>query len=360
MRPSAALLALLVVFAGPAAAQVSSPPPPPATVEALVSLAQTNPRDADVLRRLAAAQAADGRLSVALATIERARELEPDDLDIRLARARILNWSGRRDEARAEADSVAARDAAYPELAEIRAMIAAAASPVIARRAGLAASVGLASVDLAGGEQLWTSFAATGFVPLGTRATLSATAEVEARRQTDTRLSLRLDRRVGAGEAYATVSATPDADFRERVGVAGGVVYPIGGIIDARFDLRHFRYNGVSVTVAEPGVRLRLAGGKLIVSARWINLFRSDDGHRQGVAVRSDWQVGGDRIVFAGAASYPDTEAGVTRQVRAIYAGAVIPASDRLSFRLTGEYEHRVASYTRRGLTIGVVWRFDR
>ena len=349
-----------MLLAGPAAAQVSPPAPLPTTVEALASLAQANPRDADVLRRLAAAQAAAGRLSVALATIERARELAPDDLDIRLARARILNWSGRRDEARAEADSVAARDAAYPELADVRAAIAASASPVIAHRAGLAASLGLASVDLAGGNQHWTSFAATGFVPVGTRATLSATAEVEARRQTDTRLSLRIDRRVGAGEAFAAVSVTPEADFRERFGLAGGLVYPIGGGIDASFDLRHFRYSGVSVTVAEPGVRLRLGGGKFVMTARWINLFRSDDGHRQGVAVRGDWQVGGDRIVFAGAASYPDTEAGVTRQVRAIYAGAVIPASERLSFRLTGEYEHRVASYTRRGLTIGVVWRLDR
>ena len=353
-------LAAFVLFASPAVAQFPSSAPPRATVEDIASLARAAPHDANLLRRLAVAQAAAGQLLMALATIEDARALAPADLDIRLARARILNWLGRREDARKEADAVGARDADYPELADVRAAIATSATSVTAGRAGLAASVGLASVDLPNGEEVWTSFVATGFAPVGARATLSAMVDVEERQQTDRRLALRLDRRTVAGEVYAAVSATPKANFREKFGIASGFVHRVGHSIDASFDLRHARYTGVSVSVAEPGVRLRLANKKLVVSARWINLFRSDDGHRNGVAIRGDWHVKGDRVLLAGAATYPDTEAGLTRQVRTVYAGGVIPVSDWLSFRLVGEYEHRVASYTRRGVTISVVWRLDR
>lgn len=354
-------LAVLVLFASSAAAQMPSSAPPRATVEDLALRARAAPHDADLLRRLAVAQAAAGQLLVALATIEDARVLAPDDLDIRLAQARILNWLGRRDEAQNEADAVAARDADYPELADVRAAIATPATSVTAGRAGFAASLGLASVDLPNGEEaFWTSFVATGFAPVGARATMSAVVDIEERHQTDRRLALRLDRRTVAGEVYAAVSATPKANFREQFGIASGFVHRVGHSIDASFDLRHARYTGVSVTVAEPGVRLRLANRKLVVSARWINLFRSDDGHRSGVAIRGDWHVNGDHVLLAGAATYPDTEAGFTRQVRSVYAGGVIPVSDRVSFRLIGEYEHRVASYTRRGVTISVVWRLDR
>ncbi len=357
MRADVSLLTAFLLLASPVSARIAPPATPAATLEKLEAQARATPDDADVLRRLAAEQAAAGNLDLALATIERARMLAPDDLDIRLARARILTWSGRRDDARAEADTVAARDPRYPELAEVRAALT---GPVARQRPGVAASVGLASVKLAGDDQVWTTLTGTGFAPVSARAIASVTIETEARRRTDTRLTARLDGRLAAGEAYAEVAVTPDADFRERSSIAGGIVHPVGSGLDGSFNLRHARYADVSVTVVEPGVRLRLAGDRLILSAKWINLFRSDDDHRSGAAVRGDWNIEGDHILFAGGATYPDTEAGITRQVRAVYAGAILPASDRLSLRLTGDYEHRAATYTRRGATLGLVWRLGR
>ena len=357
MRSDVTLLVAFLLLASSASAQVWSPTKPVATLEELEAQADVSPENADLLRRLASAHAVAGRLDLALAAIDRARTIAPDDLDIRLARARILLWSGNRADARAEADAVTARDPLYPELADIRAALA---RPVVSQRPGLAASIGRASVDLSGGSQVWTTLTGTGFMPLKAGTIASVTIDVEARRNTDVRFTARIDGRLSKGEVYAAIAATPKADFRERLSIAGGMVYPVRRGLDATIGLRHARYAGVSVTVAEPGVRLRLAGDRLIVSGKWINLFRSDDGHRSGVAVRSDLSLGSDRVLFAGGASYPDTEAGVTRQVRALYAGVAIPISDQISFRFTGEHERRVASYTRRGATVGVVWRMGR
>ena len=76
--------------------------------------------------------------------------------------------------------------------------------------------------------------------------------------------------------------------------------------------------------------------------------------------MRGDWNLGKDRSLFAGRATYPETEAGLTRRVRAVYAGAAMAVSDGLALRVTGEYERRAASYIRRGLTVGMIWRPGR
>jgi hypothetical protein len=56
-------------------------------------------------------------------------------------------------------------------------------------------------------------------------------------------------------------------------------------------------------------------------------------------------------------ASYPDTEAGITRRVRSVFLGAAVPVSEVVTIRATGEYERRVDSYTRKGVSLGLQLR---
>ena len=62
-------------------------------------------------------------------------------------------------------------------------------------------------------------------------------------------------------------------------------------------------------------------------------------------------------MLFAGVASYPDTEAGITRRVRSAFVGAAIPVSADVTIRATGEYERRIDTYTRKGLSLGLQLR---
>lgn len=65
------------------------------------------PGDAEILTELALVQGFQAHYDAALATILRAEAAAPNDLDIRLAKARILGWMGRYAEAGTALDQVA-------------------------------------------------------------------------------------------------------------------------------------------------------------------------------------------------------------------------------------------------------------
>lgn len=319
---------------------------------------RADPGNPDLLRQLAAAQAAASQYEAALTTIDRAKALAPADNDIALARARILLWSGRLDEARIEAATVRTRAPDYPELAEVEAAIRA-ASAGRKGRSGVALSAGIADVDLSGGRsQGWENLSLSGFTALDERTTLTATAEHEARRSSDTRLSLSATHAGPSHEIRVGASFTPDADFREEWGMQAGADYRIHPNMVLISDFRFADYADVSVVSAVPGIRLQTADTAHALALRLISIFRSDGDTRFGASARYDGELGDGFRVFGGGASYPDTEAGVTRQVRSAFAGAAFPLSERMSLNVTGEYDRREQSYTRKALIMGLVVRF--
>jgi hypothetical protein len=111
--------------------------------------------------------------------------------------------------------------------------------------------------------------------------------------------------------------------------------------------------------VIEPGLRVTWDHGRWATQLRSINLFQ-ETRHRSGWSGRIERVLPGDGLMFAGAATYPDTEAGITRRVRGGYMGVALPIADVLTLRLTADGERRVATYDRFGLTVGLTWRPQR
>lgn len=324
----------------------------------LGELLRENPDDADLLRRLAAAQAAKGDLAAARRTIDKALALAPDDYDIQLARGNILLWQGKVAEAEAQGRVLASAAPDYPGLEAFRNAITRrqAQNMVRVSSASVAQSVSRATFRR-GDQQDWlTSEAALG-VSLGPVTSLTIQAEREERLKTDTRLSTRLGRRIAGGFVYFAGSVTPRADFRESWSVATGVEKKISGSTDLLVDGRYASYRGSDVGVVQVGIRQSL-GGHFFGTVRTIHLFGGGDDYRVGGSVRLDYAPPGKAGYFLSAASYPDVEADGTRQLRGIATGIIAPLGERLTIRATAEYEQRRDSYSRKAATIGISWRF--
>lgn len=315
--------------------------------------------DPDLLRRLAVAQAASGNLPLALATIDEALALAPRDNDIRLARARILLWSGQQAEARQQADRVAAESPAYPELDQVLRSIdnAQIRGEPSQNRQGIGVFAGLSRIKLRSGiADTWESMGFDAFRQFGA-STLSISANHEQRARADTRIALRLDRRLGDGSAYLDAALTPSADFREKWGLSAGGAVPLGATATALLDVRYARYGNNSVGSIRPAVRLSPIQG-LSLTGQAIVLLQKDTRAKAGASLRADALGPGGSSLFLGAASYPDTEAGITREVRALYGGVSMPVSNRVTLRLSAEHERRRLTYTRNGAVLGLSWRF--
>lgn len=332
----------------------------PAEAEALLTEhLRQHPDQPDALRLLANAYAAEQRYSDAVATIDRAAALAPADLDIRLARARILTWAGRLAEARQEEKAIAAIAPGNVELAEAR---HATEEKMSARhQAGISFSQGISRVSLTSGRtSTWYDSILSGYVRTAPGSTVSADIERDRRTfATDTRLSARWDMALSSAFSFHLGAAgTIHQDFRERWSLSGGGEATLNKNLSLLLNVRHADYGVSSVTAVEPGFRLRPGTLPVSLTATWINLIEDDGHHRNGVSGRLDVGLPHDRTLFAGAASYPDTEAGITRQTRAAFVGGAIPVNDRLTFRLSGSYERREQSYMQRTVTASLGWRF--
>jgi hypothetical protein len=107
----------------------------------------------------------------------------------------------------------------------------------------------------------------------------------------------------------------------------------------------------------EPGVRVSVPALRTSATLRMSNLWDEQGKHRSGWSARIDAETRGGTALFGGVASYPDTEAGITRRVRSAFLGAAIPVSEGVMIRATGEYERRRDSYIRKGVSLGLQLR---
>lgn len=320
------------------------------------------PDDPDLLRMLGSAYANLSRFEEAIATLRRAQTLAPADRDIALALGRALLWSGDVDAATAQADALGPGGVADEELAQLRSAIERARTQPQGRRAGIAFGQGVSAISIRGRKGRWYETLIAADVPVGRSSTLSGDVNREDRgRAADTRLGLRWDRKVGkAVYAHVAATVTPRADFRDRWSVrAGGeaLVAPHAAIL---LDLRHADFGTTNVTVVEPAVRLQSRDGAFNLTVRSINLWAERNVRRSGWAVRAEAPVARGATVSVGGSTYPETEAGITRRVRGLFAGTAVALSDRLTLRAVVDHETRVATYRRTGVAISLGWRLGR
>lgn len=319
------------------------------------------PDDAEILRLLGSAYGYAGRYPEAIATLLQAKAIAEADLDIRTALTRVYLWSGNLEAARRELEAIEVRDPANAEMNEIRRQLARRDDgPAAGSRSGVFANQGVAAVSLdRGSERTWwtTTLGAFGEVAPGTTLTFEGERE-DRGLAIDTHMLARIDQQLSPSwRGYVALAATPKADFREHWSVRGGIEADLGQQVTLLADARHADYGSAQVTAVEPGLRVRSPALRSSVSIRMINLWEEQGNHRSGWSGRLDVEMEGESALFAGAASYPDTEAGVTRRVHSVFAGAAVPIAKNMVVRVTAEYERRIDSYTRKGLSLGLQLR---
>nr|WP_255326618.1 YaiO family outer membrane beta-barrel protein [Sphingobium sp. EM0848] len=315
------------------------------------------PDDPEILRLLGSAHAFAGDYPQAIATLRRAQALAPADNDIGAALARAYLWSGDRAAAEREVAVIEQRSPQDAEAAAIRRQLRTESAPHMARRFGLAATQGFSDVSFANRpRQTWSTTTLAVFGRVGPGTVLSLSAEREDRQSfVDTRIEGRIDQSFGPHvRAYAAIAVTPHADFREKWGVSGGVEADVTPYATLLADLRHAEYRDVSVTTFLPGIRLTAARLGIGATVRMINLWDEQGTHRAGVSGRLDGSLASGTTLYAGAATYPDTEAGITRQVHSLFLGGTLPLTERIHLRAGLDYERRRATYTRKGGSVGL------
>lgn len=320
------------------------------------------PDNPTVLRLLGSSYAFAHRYAEAIATLRQARSIAPHDQDIALALARAYLWSGDADAAEQVAQTIARDDPDNTELAALRTSIERARQPAQpARRPAVASlSQSVSAVRIGGASRTWYEAVVALGVPVGAGTTISGQVDRESRSGAiDTRMELRLDRRVnGLGGLWVAAATTPHADFRERWSVSGGGEAAITPVIAVTFDARYADYAATSVVVASPGLRIHDRDERLSLAVRQISLWADNDSYRSGWTLRGEAQAAPHLRIVAGGATYPDTEAGVTRQVRSGFAGLVADVAGRLTLRATYEHENRAQSYTRDSAILAASIRF--
>ena len=333
------------------------------TAIALLEVEQRNrPQDSLVLHRLGAVYAYNGEYEKAIQVLQLARSIAPTDQDIALMLTRTFLWAGRRDEAAKTASAIAFADPANAELPQLRRAIAEAAvnNDTPPMRTVVSVSQGLSDVATRNGNNRWHQTIVGLTVPIGNRAALSGVIDREDRTvAVDTRIALRADMKFGnARYAHAAASVTPNADFREKWGLRVGGEAGVAKTMNFTADFRYAKYGATQIIAFEPGVRLYSADDRLSLAVKSINLWSEDDRHRSGWSVRGELQAKKSVRLVTGAATYPDTEAGITRRTRSAFAGAVVNISDRVTLRTFYEFERRAQSYTRNGVTLALSVRF--
>lgn len=333
----------------------------PRAIMLLEAADSAEPDQPTTLRLLGTTYAFARRYPKAIETLTHAHNLAPNDSDISLALARAWLWSGDSRKARAIADALAANDPANGELPDLVRLIdrARRGEPGTTPGALIAVTQSVAGVDVGGIHRTWYETVATLAVPLSRQTTLSGEIDHEDRAvAVDTRLQLRVDRRFANQAAgYLAVAGTPGASFRERWSVRTGGEISVARPLSLTLDLRYADYGPTTIVVVEPGVSLHTRDDRYALAVKSINLWGEARSHQNGWSIRAEAQPHGAVRLYAGAATYPDTEAGITRRDRSAFVGATLPVASRLSVRLTYEYENRASSYTRNSVIFGASWR---
>lgn len=190
-------------------------------------------------------------------------------------------------------------------------------------------------------------------------------ARVEAARRfgrTDVYGEIGIDQALSdRARVYFTVGGTPDADFRPRYQIGAGGSFRItdgGNATVLTLDARQAEFAAGDVQTLSPGIEQYLAGGRIWLTARWINLFDEDGDHQSGYLLRADAQATDRLRLFAGLSDAPDTSEGVVVDTRSYFGGASYDLSSRTTLRLSLAHEDRETGADRTQLGLGLGLRF--
>jgi YaiO family outer membrane protein len=340
--------------------------------------------DPDALYQAAVADRRAGRNDVALAKLDAALRIRPDDADARLNRGLSLLALDRLDEAEADFEAVldiapgyvdarlglarVARRRGDLDRARMEVEKASIAAPERADVAALARALrrppdwrvdlDVSRSRLGAGLPSWTEVRGAASRTLDERWAIGATVEwTERFGEEDVFVEGRLDRRYTWGGAYASLGGTVQADYRPEAALRAGAEVRLSAPISGTLDASAARFASGDVTSLQPGLAADLARGRVRLAARWISVWDETDQRRTGYAASARWSPTdrlGLRLDYADA---PETSEGVTVDVRAVSAGAEIGLTDQVSLRLGALHEDR-GTYDRQAITLGVGWRF--
>ena len=322
-------------------------------VDAVPKLEQVlaaRPDDVDARLNLGLALLALGRLDEAEAALRRVTRETPAYADAWVGLARIEQRRGKLADARALMEEASRRGPDNPDVVALRRAL----------ESGPAWRVDISGARsrLSGDLPDWTE------VRLSMSRRLddlwSAGWAVEATErfdQSDTYLEARLDRRFDGGAAYAAVGGAPDADYRPEIAVAAGGQARLAPGLAVTLDASLARYPTGTVTGLHPGIVKDLAGGRMEVSARWINVWDENGDYRSGYTATARWQAVDRLALRLGYADAPESSDGTTVEVSSWNVGADIGLTDRLMLRVGYLSEDREA-YDREELSLGLGLRF--
>lgn len=326
-----------------------------AAARILAPIVAADPRNADAQVQYGYALLGLGRLDEAERAFAAALSVAPDYADGRIGLARIAQ---RRGDRAAALTALEPLDPSNPDVRTLRGQLANGAENA---RWSVDLDGAYAFVD--GPQPDWREGSLQVRHRFSDRTAASARVEYSRRFDvTDIYGEVGVDQAIGArGRVYLTLGGTPDADFRPRFQVGAGGSLRLNNGANATvltLDGRHAEFVSGDVQTVSPGVEQYLAGGRLWLTARWINLFDEAGDHQSGYLVRADGQATDRLRVFAGLSDAPDTSEGVVVDTRSYFGGVSLDLDDRITARANLSVEDRATGADRTQLGFGLGWRF--
>ena len=163
---------------------------------------------------------------------------------------------------------------------------------------------------------------------------------------------------------YAFASVTPDADFLPQYAIGGGGALLVTkgadrfGPLSATLDLKYERYSDGDVETVSPGLQQSLWSDKLVLTAKWINVFDQQQHHAGGYLVRADWSVVDRLRLFAGYSDALEPSDGIMIPTQSIFGGLSFDLNEQVTLRTNFAHEERENAYNRDVYGVGMTWRF--
>ncbi|ESQ93484.1 hypothetical protein ABAC460_00010 [Asticcacaulis sp. AC460] len=327
------------------------------------------------------------RYDEAVTLLRTAKTQHPEDVELRLALARVLSWKGDYRAASAELGGVTGAEAAT-----IRGNLAYYQADFSTARTRYAEALTIApdfdeardglnrvaTAQAAEGPQ-WQVDAGTeysGFSgsdqPDWNQQSVQVTRRFNANRSAahlrmvrysqfglnDGEVEFGLAGRLGERfSAYAAIAGSPDADFRPEGRIAAGGAVRVTQSLSLTFDGRHDRYAAVKVSSAAWGVRYEPREG-WAVSSRMIRVSPSGSDAQTGYDLRLDGTIREGLRFYAGVADAPETVAAVTIDTRSAFAGIAWDMTDTTTLRAGYGRDDRENTYVRHGFHVTLSQRF--
>lgn len=320
-----------------------------AALSGFQAVLEADPANLDARLNLGLTLLALNRLDEAEQAFETVLEAAPDYVDARLG---LFQVASRRGDAAAARRHLAQAKAAAPDRDDIQALSSAIDDPLF--RIDVDVSRSRLSQDLPD----WTSQRLAGSRRLDERTAAGLSIErTERFGNQDVYLEAQIDRRWGAGSAYMAVGGAPGGDYRARQTLRIGGAMPLASGVGATLDAGVARYATGTVHNIQPGLTASLASDRLVLAARWIQVWDEQDRRRSGYSARATMAVTGRTRVTLSYADAPEGSEGVTVDVRATGIGLDVDLFQSVTARLAVVQEDR-NSYDREEIAFGIGVRF--